>query len=133
MDSKMRVSEGSVERRLSTLGKHLVGGHYDDCTATTSSSDPIPPMASQGADDRTISPSPTSGGVAGGSVFGHVAQAPEDSILGVMLSSDGVLLFVFVDLRSRGFRRLVVYFSDNLRMSGLLSFSGCQAAVVFFF
>ncbi|CAA6672885.1 unnamed protein product [Spirodela intermedia] len=62
----MRLNDGSVARRLSTLGKHLV-----ETTTTTVRRPTAPPIRSL----------PWRG-----SVFGHVAQAPEDPILGVTVA-----------------------------------------------
>ncbi|XP_078428182.1 aspartate aminotransferase, cytoplasmic [Wolffia australiana] len=71
----MPMCESTTGRRLNTLGRHLAA---DRCDRTSSSSSG---MASQG----TISPSPTAG-VFAESVFGNVAQAPEDPILGVTVA-----------------------------------------------
>ncbi|KAK3024271.1 hypothetical protein RJ639_043965 [Escallonia herrerae] len=59
-----------ADRRLSALARHLKGS-----------------SASAAMDHRTtLSASPTSGFDAAGSVFGHLARAPEDPILGVTVA-----------------------------------------------
>ncbi|XP_010532471.1 PREDICTED: aspartate aminotransferase 3, chloroplastic [Tarenaya hassleriana] len=62
-------SSSSSDRRIGTLLRHLVGG---------SESLAMDPRSS-------VAASPTSG-IAGGSVFAHLVQAPEDPILGVTVA-----------------------------------------------
>lgn len=65
-----------ADRRLSALVRHLEG-------------------SSRNAENGSIAAAPTSGSSGGrNSVFDHVVRAPEDPILGVILSLSLSLLFV---------------------------------------
>ncbi|XP_020101330.1 aspartate aminotransferase, cytoplasmic isoform X2 [Ananas comosus] len=67
-------------RRLSTLVRHLIVPSPP--SSSSSSSTEAPPMASQNPNDL-VAPSPAA---AFSSVFAHVAQGPEDPILGVTVA-----------------------------------------------
>lgn len=75
-DFSSSSSSSPSDRRIGALLRHLTAGTDSDRVSS-------------------VFASPTSGG-AGGSVFAHLVQAPEDAILGVYLPSYPPLMYLYV-------------------------------------